>query len=69
MGTLTTLLLQLREAQDMLGDAVATLIETPSLREPCLPLSRRLLRVIRELQQLESSAQEFASSAEQQKLA
>jgi hypothetical protein len=69
MGTFPTLLLRLREAQDILGDAIATLVDNPSLGGHCSPMSRRLAQLILELQRLECSAREVESSAECQKSA
>lgn len=69
MGTLPTLLLRLREAQDILGDAIAALVDNPSLGGHCSPMGRRLAQLILELQRLECSAREVESSAECQKSA
>lgn len=67
MGTLPTLLLRLQEAQNILGDAVAAIADDPRLSEYCRPMNRRLVQLILELQQLESSARELEKGAERAK--
>ena len=65
MDTFPMLLSRLREAQDILGDAVAMLTDDPRLYGRYFSMSRQLVRLIRELQQLESSKKEIANNAEQ----
>lgn len=63
MTPLGTLLLRLQEAQNILGDAVAKFTEDPNHSEYSDAIVRRLMGLILEMQQIESSARELERSA------
>lgn len=63
MTPLGTLLLRLQEAQNILGDAVAKLTEEPNRSADSDAMVRRLMGLILDMQQIESSARELERSA------